>query len=119
MHENGLAHVRDLVEARFAELKPQFGGADQDLLAGIEQAFAAPSLPTSPTAAYDTAYAADPVFRSWADTNLAPHRDPDHAIVSISLKAHGQTPGDATADQMRVMADLAQEFAYNELRISH
>ena len=119
LHENGLAHVRDLVEARFAELKPQFGGADQDLLAGIEHAFAAPSLLASPTATYDTAYAADPVFRSWADTNLAPHRDPDHAIVSISLKAHGQTPGDATADQMRVMADLAEEFAYNELRISH
>ena len=40
-------------------------------------------------------------------------------IVTISIKKHGQTPGDATAEQMRVMADLAEEFAYDELRISH
>ncbi|MDD8022978.1 MAG: nitrite/sulfite reductase, partial [Paracoccaceae bacterium] len=43
----------------------------------------------------------------------------DHAIVTISLKAHGQTPGDASADQMRLMADLAERYGYGELRISH
>jgi sulfite reductase (NADPH) hemoprotein beta-component len=59
------------------------------------------------------------VFRAWADTNLSPHRRDDHAIVTISLKAPGATPGDATAEQMRVMADLADAYAYGELRISH
>jgi sulfite reductase (NADPH) hemoprotein beta-component len=39
--------------------------------------------------------------------------------VTISLKAPGQTPGDATAEQMRVMADLADRYGYGELRISH
>jgi sulfite reductase (NADPH) hemoprotein beta-component len=69
--------------------------------------------------AYDAAYAADPVFRAWADTNLARHKRADHAIVTISLKAHGETPGDATVAQMRLMADLAARFGYDALRISH
>jgi sulfite reductase (NADPH) hemoprotein beta-component len=59
------------------------------------------------------------VFRAWADTNLAAHKAPGHAIVTISIKKHGATPGDATAAQMREMADIAEEFAYGELRISH
>ena len=46
------------------------------------------------------AYAADPVFRAWADTNLSAHRAPGYAIAQISLKAHGQTPGDASAEQI-------------------
>mgnify|MGYP001628127732 FL=1 len=53
------------------------------------------------------------------DTNLAEHKNPDYAIVTISTKAHGQTPGDATADQMRVMADLAETYGHDELRIRH
>ena len=44
---------------------------------------------------------------------------PGYAIVQISLKAHGATPGDATAEQMRVMADLAEFYGHDELRISH
>jgi sulfite reductase (NADPH) hemoprotein beta-component len=59
------------------------------------------------------------VFRSWADTNLAPHRHAQYAIVTISLKAQGQTPGDASSAQMRAMADLAERYGHGELRISH
>ena len=73
----------------------------------------------APTAIFDTAYKTDPIFRSWADTNLAEHRAPGYAIVQISLKAHGATPGDASADQMRAMADLAERYGHDELRISH
>ena len=56
---------------------------------------------------------------AFVDTNVTAHRRDDHAIVTVSLKAHGATPGDATADQMRLMADLAEAHAYGELRISH
>ena len=96
-----------------------FGGADQALLADIRKAFAQPDLRHAPTDAYDAFYKADPVFRAWADTNLAQHRDADHAIVTISIKAHGQTPGDASSDQMRLIADLSEKYGYSELRISH
>jgi sulfite reductase (NADPH) hemoprotein beta-component len=53
------------------------------------------------------------------DTNISKHRNDDYAIVSISIKKQGQTPGDATSDQMRVMAQIAREFGHDELRISH
>ncbi|MDX2482903.1 MAG: nitrite/sulfite reductase [Pseudodonghicola sp.] len=119
VHEHGIEQIRQLVEARFAEIRPDFTGADQALLAEIEAQFAAPAFHSGDTAPYDAAYESDPVFRSWADTNLARHRRPDHAIVSISLKAHGETPGDASAEQMRTMADLAARYGYDELRISH
>ncbi|MDD9744377.1 MULTISPECIES: nitrite/sulfite reductase [Marinovum] len=119
VHENGLEKIRDLVEERFALLKSQFGGVDQEMLAAIEPQFAAPDFRDAATGAFEAAYSNDPTFRSWVDTNIAAHRRADHAIVSISLKAHGKTPGDATGAQMRVMADLAEEHAYDELRISH
>tara|TARA_B100001179_G_scaffold217956_1_gene190252 strand:+ start:1273 stop:2943 length:1671 start_codon:yes stop_codon:yes gene_type:complete len=119
VHEHGIDAIRDLVEARFAEIRPEFSGVDQEMLRGIQAQFALPELTSGGTGAYDDAYAADPVFRAWADTNLTAHRHPDHAIVTISLKAHGATPGDATAEQMRVMADLAERFSHSELRISH
>jgi len=119
VHENGLEAVRDLVEARFAEIRPRFGGVDQEMLAGIEAQFALPPLQAASLAEFERAFNSDPVFRSWVDTNVADHAVPGHAIVSISLKAHGETPGDASADQMRLMADLAEELAHNELRVSH
>ncbi len=119
VHENGIDKISELVEQRFAEIRPSFTGVDQKLLAQIETHFAEPAYKSNGTDAFDAYKAANPAFRSWADTNLAAHKNPDYAIVSISLKAHGATPGDASADQMRVMADLARRLGHDELRISH
>jgi len=119
VHENGIDKIRDLVEQRFGERRAMFSGIDQTLLTGIEAAFSAPEFRTASTNAFDAAYAGNPVFRSWADTNLTAHKAPGYSIVSISLKAHGQTPGDASADQMRVIADLAERCGHDQLRISH
>ncbi|MFN7596165.1 MAG: nitrite/sulfite reductase [Cereibacter sp.] len=119
VHETGVEEMTRLIEDRFAQIRPQFGGQDQALLAEIEAAFAPPAFRDAPTDAYDAFRAADPVFRAWADTNLALHRNPQYAIVTVSLKAHGETPGDATGDQMRLLADLAERYGHSELRISH
>ncbi|MEM6341956.1 MAG: nitrite/sulfite reductase, partial [Pseudomonadota bacterium] len=119
VHEHGIEDIRERVEARFALVKPRFEGIDQALLAEIKDQFVDPDFKAADTAVFDTAYATDPIFRSWADTNLAAHKSPGYAIVQISLKAHGATPGDATSDQMRLMADLAERHGHNELRISH
>ena len=119
VHENGIEDIRARVDARYALIRPQFTGVDQQMLARIEADFALPAFKTAPLDAYDAAYAADPVFRAWADTNLSAHRAEGYAIVSISLKAHGATPGDATSAQMRVMAELAAQYGHDELRISH
>ena len=119
VHETGKEEITRLIEERFAELRPLFGGNDQKLLAEIEEAFAPPAFRNAPVDAYDAFYKADPTFRSWADTNLTAHRNAQYAIVTISLKAHGETPGDATADQMRLIADLAEKYGHSDLRISH
>jgi len=119
VNELGLDEVRARVARRFKSLRAEWGGADQTILRDLRAAFAPPTFRNAPTTAYDVAYAHDPVFRSFADTNLAPHHHPDYAIVTISLKAHGATPGDATAAQMRIMADLAAQYGHDELRISH
>ena len=119
VHETGKEQISRMIEDRFDELRPQFGGADQALLADMRAAFAPPAFRNAPTDGYDAFYAADPVFRAWADTNLSTHTHADHAIVTISLKAHGATPGDASADQMRIIADLAETYGYSDLRISH
>ena len=115
VHEHGIEEISRLVEERFALLRPAFGGADRAMLARIAAQFAPPvwdvlPVPDAP---------ADAGYRSWVDTNTAEHRNPDYAIVSISLKKHGATPGDATSAQMRAMADLAERYGHDELRISH
>ncbi len=119
VHETGRAEISRMIEERFLEMRPQFGGADQALLADIAAAFAPPAFRNAPTDAYDQFYRADPNFRAFADTNLTAHRHAGYAIVTISLKAHGATPGDATSEQMRLMADLAETYGHGDLRISH
>jgi len=119
VHENGIDAIRDQVETRFIELRHSYDGADQGLLEQIKSAFAKPALKSASLDGFDVAYQNDPIFRSWVDTNIAAHATQGYAIASISIKAHGQTPGDATAEQMRVIASLARRFGHDEIRISH
>ncbi len=119
VQENGVEKIRELVESRFERLRPEFEGFDQQLLEQIEQSFAAPVFRKESTDAHEEARNSNPSFRAWTDTNLVAHRADGYAIVTVSIKAHGATPGDATADQMRVLADLAERYGHDELRISH
>ena len=117
--EHGPEALTARIEERFAQLRREFRGADRQMLARIRRQFAPPPFEEKPLAPYEVARAADPVFRAWTDTNLTPHRRADHAIVTVSLKAPGATPGDATSAQMRLLADLAEKYGHDELRISH
>ena len=119
LHENGIDKIQELVNERFEQIQPLFRGIDQQFLAEIEHSFAPPAFKVKSTDGYDAARLANPAFRSWTDTNLSEHRADGYAIVSISIKQHGATPGDATSAQMRVMADLATKYGHDELRISH
>jgi sulfite reductase (NADPH) hemoprotein beta-component len=118
VHEAGLDTFRLEVEEAFLRSRGEFEGVDEKVIARIRGRFRTPDFIAGGAEALDIARK-DPVFRSWADTNLAEHRHPDYAIVTVSLKAHGQTPGDASSDQMRVLADLAATYGHDELRISH
>ena len=119
VHENGLEKIQELVESRFAQIRPQFSGLNRHLQSQIEQSFATPTYVANATDGYEAARLANPAFRSWTDINLSDHKADGYAIVSISIKKHGATPGDATSDQMRVMASLARKYGHDELRISH
>ena len=119
LHENGIDKIQELVNERFKQILPLFGGINQQFLAEIEHSFTPPAFKVKSTDGYDAARLANPAFRSWTDTNLSDHRADGYAIVSISIKKHGATPGDATSAQMRVMADLATKYGHDELRISH
>ena len=119
VHEHGIEDIRARVEERLKAIRPAFTGIDVQLFEEIKAAFAAPAFREDSTAVYETAYKTDPIFRAWADTNLAEHRAPGYSIVQISLKAHGATPGDASAEQMRAMAEIARKYGHDELRISH
>ena len=119
VHEAGIDEVRARIEAAFVARKATFPGVNAGLLADIEAAFAPPAFTALPVEGYERAYAADPVFRSWVDTNVTAHRRDDYAIATISLKPVGGTPGDITAAQMRLVADLAETYAHDELRTTH
>jgi sulfite reductase (NADPH) hemoprotein beta-component len=60
-----------------------------------------------------------PAFAGWMRSNVTAHRQPGYAIVTLSLKPNGGIPGDATAEQMDAIADLADEASYGEIRVTH
>ena len=61
----------------------------------------------------------DVEFSRWLHQNVAPHKNPDLRIVTLSFKRLGQAPGDATADQLELAADLADQFSAGEVRVTH
>jgi sulfite reductase (NADPH) hemoprotein beta-component len=119
VHETGTEEIKALIEAAFAEQKALFQAPPQALVDRIEAAFAPPDFDNTQSLVFDSAQADDPVFRSFVETNVSEHRNPAYGIVSVSLKPVGGTPGDASAEQMRVLADIAQRYGHDELRVSH
>ncbi|MGE0586255.1 MAG: nitrite/sulfite reductase [Flavobacteriaceae bacterium] len=119
VHETGLDEIRAEVERLFPEIRKDFSHPSDELLAAIEPHFEAPAFVDKPLGDYEAALSRDPLLRSFVETNVVAHKHPSYAIVTISLKPVGGTPGDATAGQMRVMADLAERYSHDELRISH
>ncbi|WP_333684670.1 nitrite/sulfite reductase [Pontibaca methylaminivorans] len=119
VQEMGIERLREKVEEQLPLRRSLYPGDTVSReLALIEARFARPDLRSAPLDGFHAAYDADPVFRSFVDTNIAPHRDPEHAIVAISLKAPGATPGDASAEQLRLLADLAEQYSHGELRVT-
>ena len=119
VQELGIDKARAEIDSYFETISDQFQGVPIDIMSRIKESFAPPAFEQA--AAYNLGYdlSLSQALSDWVDSNTHPHRDDRHVIVSISLKTPGQTPGDASADQMRVIADLAERYAYDEIRISH
>ncbi|MFN3275115.1 MAG: nitrite/sulfite reductase [Paracoccus sp. (in: a-proteobacteria)] len=119
VHERGIDTMRAEIEEEFAARRRDFQGADREALAIFKDRYSAPDFRNAPTDAYEAERAANPAFRSWADTNLRAHRVDGYASAIVTFKAPGQTPGDASAAQMRLLADLAERYGHHDLRIMH
>src|SRR6185437_14361673 len=77
-----------------------------------------PKLAESPPALAQ-ARRADRAFDAWMGNSVTNHKVPGYAIVTLSLKPEGGTPGDATAEQMQAIADLAERYSFGEIRVGH
>jgi sulfite reductase (NADPH) hemoprotein beta-component len=121
VHEIGAEKFKAEVESEYAKRPQQTTEVEEKELQRIAAYFAAPQFEKLSrfAPAFEDAKIMHPEFGRWARNNLAAHRVDGYTIVNISLKPEGGIPGDATADQMRVMADLAERYSHDELRVSH
>ncbi|UIJ44218.1 nitrite/sulfite reductase [Sphingomonas cannabina] len=116
VHELGEEEFRRQVEEAFQHfltLGTDFPQAEYDRIAAY---FAPPPFETGLPEEIDRS---DPEFALWADRQTLRHKAPGYAIVNISLKPIGGIPGDISAEQMEVVADLAERYSFDELRATH
>ena len=115
IHEIGADEYRRQVAEEFAHVKTL--GIDPPLaeLERISAFFAPPAYDASDVEPDRS----DPDFAVWLDQNVKPHKQAGYAIVNISLKPIGGIPGDATSAQIDVMANLAEKYSFDELRVTH
>ncbi|PDT29800.1 sulfite reductase [Rhizobium sp. L9] len=121
VHETGAEELTRQVEAEFAALKDTELKLPERDVQAIAAYFAPPDLPARAEGWENLARwkKADPAFARWVQQNVQPHKNPDYGMVTISLKPIGGIPGDATDAQMDAVADLAEEYAFDEIRVSH
>ena len=116
VHEMGAEEYTRQVEAEYAHLLEE----------GVEPPFAELERirtyfedPLFEAGAQEEVDRSDPDFAVWVDRNTVAHKEAGYVSAVISLKPVGGIPGDATAEQMRLMADLAKDYSFDELRVMH
>jgi sulfite reductase (NADPH) hemoprotein beta-component len=121
VHEIGIEKMRQEVEAEYALTKGGQLTLPQEELDRITEYFKPPEFELVNVTQLDVARekAADPAYGEWLERNLHSHKQPGYASVTISLKPIGGAPGDATADQMDAVANLAEKYSFDELRVTH
>ncbi|MGB6084957.1 nitrite/sulfite reductase [Parvibaculum sp.] len=122
VHEIGAEEMKRQVDAEFAEIrKAGTLHLPQEEVDRIQAYFRPPAFETLPdeSTELNKAVLADTGFANWVKSNIAAHKIPGYAIVNISLKPIGGTPGDCTSDQMDAVADIAEKFSFDEVRVTH
>ena len=117
----GIDAFREEVERHFATLRREDLRVPDEEVARIRAYFAPPPFADLPrtSGAFDRASLADPDFARFARNNVRRHRQPGYATLIVSLKPQGGVPGDITADQMDLVADLAERFSFDEVRAAY
>jgi len=116
VHEIGADEYRRQVEEEFVHVKGLGIDPPKAEFDRIAAHFAPPAYQTGLSDEIDRS---DPDFALWVDQNVSAHKQPSYAVVTISLKPIGGIPGDASSAQIDVMADLAEKYSFDELRVTH
>ena len=119
LHETGLSTLKREIDDEFSVCKSTFSGIDKELEIALRNAFEPPTFNTGSIAAFKHRQNNEFDFRRFVETNTFAHRESGYTILTVSLKPIGGTPGDATSEQMRTIADIAEQFCHDEIRISH
>ena len=121
VHELGIEKFAKEVEEEWLQMGDSALTLDDAVVEEIRsRASAIPTTRTLPTMPDELKKAAhDPQFEAWRRNSVSPHKVPGYAIVTLSLKPIGGAPGDATADQMDAIADLAEKYSFGEIRVGH
>jgi sulfite reductase (NADPH) hemoprotein beta-component len=120
VHELGIEKFASEVEDEWLQMRDSALTLDAADVEEIRSRFTYPAyekLPPMPEELKKAAH--DPRFEAWRKNSVAPHKVSSHAIVTVSLKPVGGPPGDATADQMDAVADLADKYSSGEIRVGH
>jgi sulfite reductase (NADPH) hemoprotein beta-component len=121
IHELGIEAFAKEVEAEWQDIKDGSLTLDPAVVTEIAGRFVYPAyqqLDDSPPQLAE-ARRADSRFDAWLGNSVSNHKVPGYAIVTLSLKPDGGTPGDCTADQMDALADLADRYSFGEIRVGH
>lgn len=108
-----------MVEDEYAALPPDYCVLTHDIVEAVAARFPMPAFPRTDSGKLDKALAVDGALRTWAKQSTHPHHEAGYVSVAISLKPVGGIPGDASADEMDVVADLADKYSSGEVRVSH
>ncbi len=121
VHETGAETFAAQVEREWEALKDGELRLPAQDIAAISAYFAPPELPERAEGVVSeiAAKKQDSGFAAWCRQNITAHHHPDYAVVTVSLKGIGDIPGDASADQMDAIADLAEQYGFDEIRVSH
>jgi len=121
VHEMGAEAFSAAVEKEFAEAPKETVEVDARELARIASYFAAPAWETLTAFVpeIEEKKLADRGFRQWLTANTAAHKVAGYTIVNASFKPTGGIPGDATSQQMRAVAKLAEKYSFGEVRVTH
>jgi sulfite reductase (NADPH) hemoprotein beta-component len=115
----GAEEFARLVEQEFADLKDGPETLTREELDRVAAYFNPPTYAKLENIDPRTGHDADRAFSNWLQRNVKPHKVPGYASIVLSLKKTGVPPGDATAEQMDFVADLADKYSFGELRVTH
>jgi sulfite reductase (NADPH) hemoprotein beta-component len=117
----GAKKYAEEVEAEWQASDREAAALPENYVAEMQSAFTLPEYDRTPVdeGAVERAMATNPAFARWVKHNVSPHKRAGHAVVTISLKEVGKTGGDCSGDQMDLVADLADEMSFGEVRVAY